>query len=171
MVYLNEGMEGGGTRFTDLDITVPAEDSAWPCCGTTSSADGSPNTGDHARRRTGDPRPQDHHHQVVPRHRRWARLLRMSAAPPGQSRYSDELTRLRWAMQAAPRRHVRIGGAAAQARLFGSRHPRGIRNRSGRAAIRWTAAPSHAAADPPPSAQPAQDRQTTRWICTRSTIS
>ena len=39
MVYLNEGMEGGGTRFTG-SVTPFSRRPAWRCCGTTSSRDG-----------------------------------------------------------------------------------------------------------------------------------
>ena len=76
MVYLNDGMEGGATRFTEFDRAVhPKLGMAllW----------NNLNPGrlnqriHHALRRTGDPRPQEHHHQVVQDPRRRAGVPRI----------------------------------------------------------------------------------------------
>ena len=66
MVYLNEGMEGGATRFTELDLTFQPK-LGHGIAVEQSQAGRLTQPGHHALRRTGDLRLQGHHHQVVSR--------------------------------------------------------------------------------------------------------
>ena len=52
MVYLNEGMQGGATRFTEIDYSPARQNRAWRCSGTTCMTDGSPNA---ATKHCGEP--------------------------------------------------------------------------------------------------------------------
>ncbi|MEJ1965396.1 MAG: 2OG-Fe(II) oxygenase [Gammaproteobacteria bacterium] len=75
MVYLNDGMSGGGTKFFAIGHTfLPKKGQAvlW----NNLNPDGTPNAGHAPQRRAGNGRAQDHHHQVVPGARFRAHVLR-----------------------------------------------------------------------------------------------
>ena len=77
MVYLNDGMEGGATRFTEIGQAVQPK-AGMALFWDNLHEDGSPNQATRHCRRTRDPGPQGDHHQVVPRSWRWTGVPRLT---------------------------------------------------------------------------------------------